>query len=70
MKKQPLCILVMQILLLALSSCSVFELQEEETAVSGMYFKEDAACDLHFSTAVSFLNTIRTFFIPMLQGKS
>ena len=48
MKKQTLCILMMQILLLALSSCSVFELQEEETAVSGMYFKEDAA-----STALS-----------------
>ena len=54
MKKQPLCILVMQILLLALSSCSVFELQEEETAVSGMYFKEDAACDLHFSDSCFF----------------
>ena len=47
---------MMQILLLALSlsSCSVFELQEEETAVSGMYFKEDAACDLHFSDSCFF----------------
>lgn len=41
-------------LLLFLYSCSVFELSEEETAVSSMYYNEDAACDIHFSDSCFF----------------
>lgn len=47
--------IVLQIaLLFVICSCNVFELQEEETVVSGSYFDGEAARNLHFSDSCFF----------------
>lgn len=55
--------------LLLLYSCSVFELPEEETAVSGMYFNEDAACDLHFSDSCFFSEWFPDILSSFTEGE-
>ncbi len=50
--------------LFVICSCNVFELQEEETVVSGAYFNEEAARNLHFSDSCFFSE----FFSDILRS--